>query len=195
MKKCGKCKTVKDLDDFCKHKTGKGGLSNRCKQCYRDYYLSVKEMHNTRMKEYHKKNSDKIKKYMKDYAQANSKKLLAYKKQYYVNNKTKFKELFIEHYSNNKFMYIAAAAKRRGVKMKATPKWLSKAHLVVIRNIYKRAKELEQLSYNKKFHVDHIIPLQGENASGLHVPWNLQILTREENISKSNKIINQGVAK
>jgi len=37
--------------------------------------------------------------------------------------------------------------------------------------------------------VDHEIPLQGEDVCGLHVPWNLRVITQEENLKKSNKLV------
>lgn len=65
--------------------------------------------------------------------------------------------------------------KRRRV-IQATPKW---SDLTAIREIYRatRAAGLE---------VDHVVPIAGKNVCGLHVPNNLQMLSRSENASKGN---------
>lgn len=41
------------------------------------------------------------------------------------------------------------------------------------------------------FHVDHIIPITNELVCGLHVDYNLQILTAQENLTKKNKFIQE----
>lgn len=77
----------------------------------------------------------------------------------------------------------ARARKRQAAKLERTPSW---ANDQLIAAYYKEAKRLEELT-GIEFQVDHIIPLQGELVSGLHVETNLQLLTRHDNGRKSNK--------
>jgi hypothetical protein len=83
-----------------------------------------------------------------------------YCKQYYHNNRDKFKEYNILYFYKRKV---------------ATPPW---ANLDKIKDIYANRPE--------GYHVDHIIPLNGELVSGLHVENNLQYLKATENLQKSN---------
>lgn len=102
-------------------------------------------------------------------------------------NKEKIKITKRIYRSNNRPKMNSHAAKRHAAKLQRTPKWLTEEHFKEIESFYKKAKELENQDGIER-HVDHIIPLQGETVSGLHVPWNLRVVTKEENLRKSNKL-------
>lgn len=89
---------------------------------------------------------------------------------------------------NNKGVRRAIVAKRRAIKIQATPKWLTKEDFLKIESFYILAGKLTKET-GIIYEVDHIIPLNNEMVSGLHHWNNLQILTEEQNRSKSNKII------
>ena len=74
---------------------------------------------------------------------------------------------------------------RQAAKLQRTPVWADQAATL---SIYEECERRNQETGIKHV-VDHIIPLQGERASGLHVASNLQILTEQENLSKGNKLL------
>jgi hypothetical protein len=96
----------------------------------------------------------------------------------------------VKYRENNPGIAASYCAKRRTYKMDRTPKWLTAAQLNEIEEFYVLAKELQWLS-EEPLQVDHIIPLKGKIVSGLHVPWNLQILPRPLNCKKSNNFDNK----
>jgi len=69
----------------------------------------------------------------------------------------------------------------------ATPKWLTPEQRKQIVDIYEHMRDCRVVT-GEDYHVDHIVPLRGENVCGLHVPWNLQVLPACVNMSKSNQI-------
>ena len=78
-------------------------------------------------------------------------------------------------HSENKPKGAASSAKRRAAIIDRTPKW---ANLEKINFWYECCPS--------GCHVDHIIPLQGEFISGLHIETNLQWMIAKDNISKGN---------
>ncbi len=82
-------------------------------------------------------------------------------------------------------------AHRRATKLRATPPWLTDEDRALIRLLYQEAVALT-MSTGIEFHVDHIVPLRGQTiygaVSGLHVPWNLQVIPASHNLRKHNKL-------
>jgi hypothetical protein len=77
---------------------------------------------------------------------------------------------------------VAQIALRKARKIQATPSW---ADLQLISDIYDFAA-FRSRREGIKYHVDHVLPLKGENVCGLHIENNLVILPATENIRKSN---------
>jgi len=180
-----KCKKVGHVYDQTKNRT--------CPECKR-------KSQNVWSKQYREKNREKLRNRAREWARDNQHVLNDYAKSHpeiVKKAKQKWKDLNPEKTpeaiknwkKNNRHKLNFYGSRRRAIKAKAMPLWLNENQLAEIREFYTLAKELQWLS-EEPLHVDHIIPLQGENVCGLHVPWNLQILPRSHNCKKSNKVDN-----
>jgi 5-methylcytosine-specific restriction endonuclease McrA len=92
------------------------------------------------------------------------------------------------HKEANPDYYRSLVSMRRRRFRDATPKWLSPEQRMEIRLKYRLAIEMSRAT-GIRHAVDHEVPIQGEEVCGLHVPWNLRVITQEENLKKSNKLV------
>ena len=92
------------------------------------------------------------------------------------------------HKAANPELYKELTNARRRRFRQATPKWLTAEQKLEIRLKYRLAIELSR-RLGVPHAVDHIVPLQGEEVCGLHVPWNMEVITQEQNLKKSNKLV------
>lgn len=178
MKTCSSCKLNKEFTEYFKSKNTKTGYQAYCKDCCKE--------RSGYLKEYRETNREVLREKQRD-SWAKNKEMHNLKQQdYYARNKDILKERHKAHYEKNKATYLYYSKKRKLLIANAMPKWLTKEMQDSLKAFYIEAKKLSLLN-NAVYHVDHIVPLNGENVCGLHVPWNLQILTAEENLKKSNK--------
>jgi len=111
------------------------------------------------------------------------------KRRYSENNSSRTKRLAAKRRWQKRYpaKVNSKCAIRRAAKVSATPSWLTKEQKREIVKVYEESANISRTT-GVKYHVDHIIPLKGEFVSGLHVPWNLQIITESENCRKRNKV-------
>ena len=79
---------------------------------------------------------------------------------------------------------VRASALKRA---KRVPNWIDADERWLIKEIYSLAV-LRSKALGFSWHVDHILPLQGKLVSGLHVPFNLQVIPAVENLRKGNRL-------
>ncbi len=184
MKKCSDCKVTKTLTEFYKKTDRKSGYSAICKSCEklkgRERYVKNKDKKLAANRTWQRNNPDKMKEMKSRYRNKESTKqqMLKYNRNWNDKNREKKNQ---------------REASRRAAKLRATPPWLTETMKTDMEIKYLIAisctKASQDISINKaKYEVDHIIPLQSKVVCGLHVPWNLQILTKANNIKKSNKL-------
>ena len=164
MKKCSHCKETKSLFDFHKNKLNKDGLSYQCKQCRKAGCAAYIQKLTPEQKAYRNTFSARYKK-------ENAEKVKVYAEHYRKTNKAK--RAFLER-------------KRQVSKKNRTPSWLTSFDLLKMECLYQVAAMRTRES-GFMWHVDHVVPLQGKTVSGLHVPWNLQVIPANENLRKYNK--------
>lgn len=199
MNTCRKC--AANVPETLTVKTG-----YKCKTCVAEYNKAYREANKERIAAkkaaWKQRNAEYVKQKDRAYALANPDKRTAARKKWVAQNPEKdraSKKEWLQrnpekrkvtsktYMEANKDLHRAFDAKRKAAKKNRTPSWLTEDHEWMIREAYELAVHRNEAT-GLKWEVDHILPISGELVSGLHVPWNLQVVTRTENRMKSNKL-------
>lgn len=142
---------------------------------------------NTKAKKHYFANADKKKAYNKEYVAKNKEYYKKKRRERYLANREEEKNSHKQWNKNNLGHILAYNKERAASKINATPVWTDKQY---IEDIYNNTQEMKNIWKNigidLKLHVDHIVPLKNNKVCGLHNEFNLQVLTAEENLRKSN---------
>lgn len=181
-KVCNKCNCEKSIDSFQKQKDGKHGVRPECKDCSslkkKEYYLRNKQ----KIQEYQRLNKDSIDSRRKTYLNENKEYISDRHRNYYDKNRDHILEVKKQWRLQNKDKANTSTAKRRALKLQATPSWVDHD---IVSGMYELAVLFNNVGMSMQ--VDHIVPLQSSLVCGLHCQDNLQLLLSSDNNSKGNR--------
>jgi DNA polymerase III delta prime subunit len=176
VKHCFKCNQEKPFEAFYSSNTHKSGYASWCIVCEAER-CKTKNIANR------ERRLAKAKEWRENHPETARNAIIAWREA----NKERYTNYFVQYSKANRGKVNTKWMKREAAKKSRTPAWLTDDDYWMIEQAYDIANKRTQM-LGVQFHVDHIVPLQGKTVSGLHVPWNLQVITAKENRMKSNKI-------
>ena len=177
--RCSICREEKDRSEFVKRNDCTRGYTYQCKKCQADRSVRWRKSHPGSGNKYRKKEQEKN----KILRRSGVTRFKEASRRCYLKNRMKRLAYGLEYYRKNREAYVAKVAKRKSLKLRATPDWVDAK---TIMQFYVEARTLSQ-NTGIKHHVDHIVPLKSSIVCGLHVPSNLQVVKASENWSKNNR--------
>lgn len=190
--KCRKCGIVKMIIDFTCNPRNKNNLRTVCKSCtskmMAEKYEGNPEKQRAKTAKWRTDNPVRQREYEISYRTENRDALNERRRQFRLRHIDREKEKDKLYLENNRAKVYAKNARRRAAQTQATPSWLTFIHKAQVDEFYELALA-KAVQTGVPHDVDHIVPLRGKHVRGLHVPWNLQILTEVENSKKYNKFI------
>lgn len=182
MKMCKKCSLDKDESQYCKRKGEKDGLHRYCKEClngdFKDYYQTVKPIHNARSNKWVKENKEKHSKMVSDYYHNNKDYFREWNK-----NKMEIDPLFRLRHSINALInhHLKENKSNRSIEYLGCTIQEYKLYLE-----QQFTSEMNWNNYGSYWEIDHVHPL---SKNGSFHYTNTQPLTINENRTKSNKLL------
>ena len=154
-----------------------------CAECIKIEWQQAAEKRADYFREYNKREDVKDRK--NEWYEANREQVI----QAAATRPLEVKRVYQKAWKERNTVWVRADTKARRRKHRlATPKWLTREQKGQIRELYKIAITMTKTT-GEQYVVDHIVPLRSEFVCGLHVPWNLRVIPRQENLLKSNKLI------
>jgi len=132
-------------------------------------------------KKWYGKNKSYVREKSKKWKDAHREEINLAGRMYYAQNRDKESARKKSAAAINRSGINARTALYQARKTHRTPSWLTDFDQRWMKLHYEVAAGLG-------LEVDHVVPLHGRTVSGLHVPLNLQLLSRSRNASKGNKI-------
>ena len=158
-------------------------IKGACVECLKVEWQQAAEKRADYFREYNKRENVKDRK--NEWYEANKEQVI----QAAATRPLEVKRVYQKAWKERNTVWVRADTKARRRKHRlATPKWLTQAQKGQIRELYKIAITMTKTT-GEQYVVDHIVPLRSEVVCGLHVPWNLRVIPRQENLLKSNKLI------